>query len=1454
MRRLAAIIAALVLMAVPAFVLYAQDEGESLMDTLARAADLNAAEQRNWLVQFVEDTISTPDRQIRLAGIDGVLSAQASIRQITVADSEGIYLIIENAAIDWDQGALLFGRLDIRSLSADSISYIRNPVAAEQPGERGLQAPAPEAGGFEVPELPVAVQIETLSVPRVSFGEQVFGLGSEISVDGAIRLEGGALDANLDIERLDGPGGTLDLSVAYANETREIDLSLTLTEPENGIVANLLNIEGRPDIALGVTGAGLIDDLNVALTFDADGNRVLEGTGVVDQTGEGIAIAADLGGPIATVLPGPYRPFFGENTSFSADLLLRAEGGVSLDDISLTGGQLALTGNASTTADGFLSRLDIAAEIASREGGPVILPVPGAETRIERARFTVDYGVDQSEDWTGTLEMIGFSSRTFAAETLSVDASGVAANIEDPATRRVTFNADGALSGISASSPEIEEAFGNEIGLGIAALWQSGEPITLAQFRLMGEALTLNLAGEIDEAVFDGEIGIATNSIAPFSGLADRDLSGALSLVATGTVSPLIGGFDLTLDGAAQGLSVDDPVADNLLTGEIALSGRVARTERGLETEGFALTNNQVQITADGTYATGAADFTLDIALSDLALINEELSGALTAQGTAQGSEGRIALDFDAAIPQGRLADRTLTNASLGFAGVTEDGALTGTVSGAAFLDGFRVTLGTDIDTNADRTRLANIAFSAPGTDLSGNLTRFSDGLMDGRLSLDAPNIETAAALALVQATGTVNADIVLARSGPRQSLSAEAALSDVTASAVAIGSATADVDIDDLFGVPVIRGTIDGRTIVAGGTDIETVMLRAVSAEDTTRFDGTAALVGGTDLALAGSLSPIAEGYSVRLDTLSLTQGQLAASLAEPATLTVAGDTVQFTGLEINAGSGRITATGSAGETLNIDLGVNALPLSLANAIAPGLGLTGTLDGTAHISGTASAPQASFSISGTGIDAASLEGLGITPFSVTAEGRYGNETVTLTSATATGAQGLRATASGTIPLAGRGLNLSVQGTAPLSLANRILAERGAQLSGTATVNAQVTGRIANPQLSGTISVANGDYIDPGLALRLVDITGSAQLSGERIAISSLSAQLATGGSVSASGTIGLDAPAFTSDITITLDEARYADGYLLVATLNGALNLSGPIGTGGRLSGQVDIAKADITLPEGLGASSEAIDVRHVSPPPAVLATLARAQRDRDGQGASGAASTSPMALDVTISAPNQVFIRGLGLDAEVGGQLRITGNVANVQPVGGLELIRGRFSILGQRIDFETGRVTLIGDLDPYLDFVASSGANDLTVFITVTGRASAPTIEFSSQPALPQDEVLAQLIFKRSVGDLSPLQLAQLAATAAELAGGGSGTSLLDSLRTAAGLDDLDIVTDSEGNASVRAGTYLDDNIYLGVEAGAQNRVSINIDITDSLRASGATSASGESEIGVFYETDY
>lgn len=1412
-------------------------------------SQMDNEEQKDWLTSFVQDRLSTPERQIRLSNIDGILGSDVAIREITISDAEGVWLRINNARLNWNQAALFLGRLEVRSLTADSIEYLRNAVPSDQ-----VDLPPPEAGTLQIPEFPVAVILEELSIPQVTFGEQVFGLGSQISLNGAMTLEGGNLNAQLDVVRLDGPGGTLNLNVDYQRAANTIDLGFQLEEPENGVIANLLGIEGRPAMELSLTGSGPVADLRTDLVLNANGQTALSGSAMVTQTGEGFAIAADVRGPLSTLIAEPYRPFFGAETALTANALLRSGGGLSISGLKLSGGQMSLEASAETTADNFLRQLKVNAIIADPAGGAVTLPVAGSATRIQAGQFAIDFGRENTENWSATLSVDGFQTSGFAARTVGLTLGGVAANLSDPANRRLTFNGDGAVSGIEASE-EVEAALGDQIGLGVAGLWNAGQPVQLAEFRVAGQALTTVLSGTLDGLDFNGDIGIETASIAPFSGIAGRELSGALRLAANGTISPISGGFNLMLDGTGTDLSIDDEVADRLMAGTVTLGGRVARTEAGLMADDFRLGNQQVQLTADGTYSNAVADFTFDLGLSDLALLSPDTTGAVTVTGSARGQEGVLDLSLEARLPTGQLVGRDFGDGLLAFNGQSDVDGLTGTISGNGLLDGYRTSLAGNIGINQNGQTLSGLDFQAAGTQVTGGLTRNPEGLIDGDLTLASPDISVAAALALLEAEGAANAEISLTADGDRQNAQVRGDVAGLRINDITVGSADIAASISDLFGVPVIDGTINGRDIAAAGVTVETLAARASQNGETTAFDGQARLATGTDVDIAGSLTPLEGGYRLALERAQLAQGQLSARLAQPTVLAVNGSTVSLDAVRFDVGSGSITATGSAGEALDIALDIRALPLSIANAVVPSLGLAGTLDGRANIGGTGSSPQVTFEARGSGINAAAISDYGIAPLSLNASGSYGGNTVSLSSLTVSGSQGLTVTGSGRVPLSGAGLDVRVNGSAPLTLANRFVADRGAQLSGTVSLDAQVSGSLSAPQFGGTVSTSGAGYIDPELNLRLQAITGSARLTGENLVIDRLSAQLATGGSVSGSGSVRLSG-GFPANINLALNSARYADGNLFVATVSGNLALTGNLTGSPLLSGNVLVEEANITVPNSFGGGAQLIDVHHIDTPPQVEATLERARIDeRNGGAPTPQTRPSGVLLDITVNAPNQIFIRGRGLDAEVGGTVRLTGPLNNIQPVGAFELNRGRLSILGQRVTFESGTVTLVGDLDPELNFVARTEGEDITVFVTVSGRASDIDVSFTSTPMLPQDEVLSRLIFNRSMGELSPLQLAKLAAAAAELAGGG-GNSLVDSLRGAAGLDDLDIVTDEEGNVAVQAGTYIQDNVYLGVQAGAggQSKVTINLDVTNNLKVTGAAGQDGESSLGVFYEADY
>src|SRR5690606_1473472 len=169
-----------------------------------------------------------------------------------------------------------------------------------------------------------------------------------------------------------------------------------------------------------------------------------------------------------------------------------------------------------------------------------------------------------------------------------------------------------------------------------AGLLNAGSPIELAQLRIAGGVLSAALSGQIDGLDFAGDIDLQTASIAPFSALAGRDLTGKLALKATGRIMPLSGGFDLTLDGTGTDLAIADEMVDRLLTGDVAVSGRIARTEVGLSADAFRIANDQVQLNANGSYSNALADFLFSVDLADLALLSDDASGKLAIVGTAK--------------------------------------------------------------------------------------------------------------------------------------------------------------------------------------------------------------------------------------------------------------------------------------------------------------------------------------------------------------------------------------------------------------------------------------------------------------------------------------------------------------------------------------------------------------------------------------------------------------------------------------------------------------------------------------------------------------------------------------------------------------------------------------------------------------------------------------------------
>ncbi len=188
------------------------------------------------------------------------------------------------------------------------------------------------------------------------------------------------------------------------------------------------------------------------------------------------------------------------------------------------------------------------------------------------------------------------------------------------------------------------------------------------------------------------------------------------------------------------------------------------------------------------------------------------------------------------------------------------------------------------------------------------------------------------------------------------------------------------------------------------------------------------------------------------------------------------------------------------------------------------------------------------------------------------------------------------------------------------------------------------------------------------------------------------------------------------ADLTVRVRDGRYSDGRVVQATLGADLRLTGPLADparGARLEGNVDIARADITIPSSLPGAINPLAVTHVNAPEAVRQQDAALAGD---QGGSRRRRQPAIALDITVSAPGRIFVRGRGLDAEMGGTLRIAGTTADVQAIGSFNMRRGMLQVLTRRVQFNQGDVTFTGSLMPRLDFAATSQ--------TATRRSPSPS----------------------------------------------------------------------------------------------------------------------------------
>ncbi len=946
-----------------------------------------------------------------------------------------------------------------------------------------------------------------------------------------------------------------------------------------------------------------------------------------------------------------------------------------------------------------------------------------------------------------------------------------------------------------------------------------------------------------------GEVSLQLPELAPLAELAGLSLKGR---------SNLSGRFDWR--DQQLGLSVDGAVAITEGQGPLpGLMGEAGRLEGALTLKGsdiklerLRVEGRSLRIEAAGGLARDLLDFAWTLALTDLKQLAPDLSGHMTAKGALMGPRQSFAARLDA---NGELVVRNLPKGPLALklesSGLPSQPEFVLNANGA--LAGSDLNLLTRLQNSTAGWRLSVERARWQSLRAGGALSlakgaAFPTGSLDlafERLSDLAPLVgqplagRLSAALSTRETGGRQQARLMVEGSSLRlmDGLSGQGLQADLSA-------------FDPLGRRPVLDGTVN----LDGWTWKETqghAQLKASGALDALDFtlQGGAQGLAGSDLTLASTGRLDLPGSLLTLDELNTTWKKETLKLLQPVRLRF-GEVFGVDRLRLGLRTGELDVRGRLAPSLDVAANLSGLPASLAAAVKPGLLLDGLIAGNVHLVGPVSAPRGEIALNVDGLRARSGTGGGLPAAKFRASARLDGVQADL-DAGLTAGSGLNLKVEGIAPLSAQGqFALKGGGQADLKLLEPLLAAGGRRARGRLALDGSVVGSLSEPRINGRIALEQGEWQDYVQGMHLLGLNGLAQAEANSLRLVRLQGRAGTG-SLSAQGTLGWNDAGMPLDIRFAARKATLLSSERLEANLDADVELKGRLSEKLTASGNLKIKRAEIRIPERMPANIAVLNVREAGtePPPPT------SKNELD------------LALDLKVAAPSAVFVRGRGLDAELGGRVRLRGSLQNLQPEGGFFMRRGQFSLAGQTLNFSRGVVGFDGGriTDPSLNFLAESANGNVTARLEVTGTAQKPKISLSSSPSLPQDEVLAQLLFGRGSSSLSPFELVQIGAALASLAGlTPTGGDALGGVRERLGLDRLSFGGGGKG-PTLEGGRYVAPGVYVGAKQGASlnsTQGTVQIDVTRGLKLEasvGTGSATGStggasSSVGVIYQFEY
>lgn len=1341
--------------------------------------------------------------RFRIGAIEGSVFGALQLKDVTLRDPKGVFASSETVAVDWRPLAFLGDHVDVRSVTIPTARLLRRPEFVVTPIT-------------DEPLLPdIDIDIGRLEIGALDIAAPVTGQRHGVTLSGEAHIADRRAVVTTKGRALVAPGvaggDVFALRLDAVPESNRFDVALDLTAPANGLVA-------------GLTGKAL--PMTVQLAGQGNWQKwdgVLRGQSGGDQLAD-VELAARDG---TFIIRGTARP--GLFVTGPSRNLLEP---VTKIDLSAAADQRRFTVKGTVSSDNFTLA----------------------------ANGLIDLGRNRLDDLAIDFRLLKPS--VLAARLTS---SGV--------TAALVLNGAFVAPEISYSVNAAQLGFDDTSVVGLRA--QGSAKLDSDQWRIPLQATVQRIAG-LKPAY--GELLTNVRLDGDFAYSGGRLLSDNLKIKSSRIDATAIVVADLN-----QGL----------YTG--GLKGRI----NGYRVESVGIFNIDSDIDLktgnDGTFAlTGTIRATSSRILNDGA--RELLGGnALIVADVSYGSDGIGRLrSLRVSAPDFRLTSGSGTYSSSGAIALRAQGAsdqygpLQMTVSGTvaspvarivAARPGFGVGLTNVIA--VVRGNAAGYGVTADGESDYGPFTANVDILAGkGPLTIDLKSGTSFAGVGLggrirQTAAGPFAGQLAASGSG----INGQLALSAFAGKQRAVVAATAaDTVLPGPAGLAIQRAIIDADIILYDQphivADVQVAELRMRElriAAGRAKIDyrggqGTAQVV-----AEGRNRVPFRFAANATLDpdlwrvALTGRANGIDFKTASPARIIPEGDRYKLLLTTITLSQGSIQLAGDYGAGMNIQSRLQNVNLALLNPFYPGLGFGGTATGSLDFAQASPSafPRADARLQIDDFTRTNLASVS-QPVDVYVVGRLlangGNARAVFRRRGAVIGQ-MQVDLTPLPPEAGQWqtrllaapLSGGLRYNGPASTLFSLAALPDQDLSGLIGVAADFSGRVQRPSLAGVVRANNLIYENNLYGTRLTNLRVRGTFTNDQLEVTELTAK-AGGGTISGKGFVSLSSDkGFPIQLALDLDRAQLARGNDLAASATGQVQFVNSAEKPMTLSGKLRLPETRYRIVrEGSVQVATLTGIRRKAPTGRQRIT-----------GSPDPISSAPgnINLEIDLVADNQIFVTGMGLNSEWSADIKVRGTTGAPRLTGGIDLVRGTLGFAGRSFELQTGRLRFADGTmsNPTLQLTATGDADDVTVNVNVAGTAENPRITFSSTPSLPQDEIMARILFGNSIGELSSIQAVQLAASLSNLRGGRGGLNPLGVLQSSVGIDRLRILgADAETGrgTSIAAGQYISNDVYIEIitDARGYTATQLEISLTPALSVLSSVSSFGGSNVNIRYRKDY